>query len=122
MRYLFNIIIGILIFIILLPIFLIIILIIIVDRNNPIFIQDRVDLKDKTTSLYKFKALNANERKGKINIVKENDTRITRLGKFLRLTNIDELQQLINVIKGNMNLIGPRPLALSQDKYYQKNI
>lgn len=123
MKLIFNIIIGAIIFIFLLPVLLItIILIIVVDQNNPIFIQDRVGLKGKTISVFKFRTLNANERRGKINIVKKNDIRITRLGKFLRSTNIDELPQIINVIKGDMNFIGPRPLALSQDEYYKKNI
>ena len=123
MKLLFNIIIGAIIFIFLLPVLLITaILIIIVDQNNPIFIQDRIGLKGKKISVFKFRTLSVNENREKINVVKKNDKRITKLGKYLRLTNIDELPQLINVIRGDMNFIGPRPLALSQDKYYEINI
>lgn len=122
-KFLFNCIAGILIFTILSPILLIVtILILIVDQTNPLFIQDRVGLKGKIISVFKFRTLQANESRGEINPVEENDKRITKLGKYLRLIHIDELPQILNVIKGDMNFIGPRPLALSQDEIYKKTI
>lgn len=122
-KFLSNCIAGVLIFTILSPMLIIVtILILIVDQTNPIFIQDRVGLKGKTITVFKFRTLRANESRGEINPVKKNDKRITKLGKYLRLTNIDELPQILNVIKGDMNFIGPRPLASSQDGAYKKNI
>jgi lipopolysaccharide/colanic/teichoic acid biosynthesis glycosyltransferase len=53
---------------------------------------------------------------------RRNDPRVTRLGRFLRKWNIDELPQLINVLKGDMSLVGPRPHALSHNREYEQKI
>ncbi len=123
MKRLFLLLFSLLMFLGLSPFFLLIaFLIIIVDKVNPIFIQDRVGENKNIISIFKFRTLSTYESKGVIKSVINNDDRITRLGKYLRLTNIDELPQIINILKGDINFIGPRPLAVSQDKKYEKII
>ena len=87
---------------------------------SPIFVQERVGRKGKTFRFYKFRSmipnaesklheiLDQNEMDGPVFKIK-NDPRITRVGHFIRKTSIDELPQLINVLKGDMSIVGPRP-------------
>lgn len=104
------------------PLFIIVaILIKLEDRNGPvIFKQVRVGKDGKEFIMYKFRSMvaNAEELKPKLMSQNEatgpvfkmkNDPRVTKVGRFIRKTSIDELPQLINVIKGNMSLVGPRP-------------
>lgn len=92
-----------------------------IDSNGPIlFKQDRVGKDEQIFSMYKFRSMVVNAEELKKNLEKENemsgpmfkikkDPRVTRVGRFIRKTSIDELPQLINVLKGNMSLVGPRP-------------
>ena len=103
------------------PILLIVAIAIRIDSKGPIiFKQDRVGKDGKIFSMYKFRSMivNAEELKAKLETKNEmsgpmfkmkNDPRITKVGRFIRKTSIDELPQLINVIKGDMSLVGPRP-------------
>ncbi|OPF58800.1 multidrug MFS transporter [Clostridium baratii] len=103
------------------PIILIISILIKLDSNGPIlFSQDRVGKDKKVFKMYKFRSMvvNAEELKSKLKEQNEmsgpmfkmkEDPRVTKIGKFIRKTRIDELPQLINVIKGEMSLVGPRP-------------
>ena len=79
------------------------------DRNGFIYTQERVGKNQKNFILYKLRTMKHNAEKGKPQWSKKFDTRITKVGKFLRKTRLDELPQLINVILGDMSLIGPRP-------------
>ncbi len=107
--------------IVLSPVFLIVALLIKLDSKGPvIFKQERVGLRGKTFYMYKFRSMvvNAEELKEKLHEKNEmsgpmfkmkEDPRITKVGKFIRKTSIDELPQLVNVLKGEMSLVGPRP-------------
>lgn len=104
------------------PLMLIVALLIVIDSPGagPIFTQTRVGRDGKEFTFYKFRSMcpNAdaklggllpfNEMKGPTFKIKE-DPRITRVGKFIRKTSIDELPQLWNVLKGDMSIVGPRP-------------
>ena len=104
------------------PLMLVVAIVIVVDSPGagPIFTQTRVGRDGKEFSFYKFRSMRPNaeaeldellpmnEMEGPVFKIKD-DPRITRVGKFLRMTSIDELPQLINVLKGEMSIVGPRP-------------
>lgn len=104
------------------PVMLLIALIIVIDSPGagPIFTQTRVGKDGKTFKFYKFRSmypdaekrlnelLPYNEMNGPVFKIRE-DPRITRFGRFIRKTSIDELPQLFNIIKGDMSIVGPRP-------------
>lgn len=97
-------------FIILLPIFLIISLLIKIDSKGPIlFKQKRVGKDGSIFEILKFRTMVVNAEKLGKQITVGKDNRITKVGKNLRKYKLDELPQLINVIKGDMSLVGPRP-------------
>ncbi len=103
------------------PIFLIISIAIKLDSKGPIFFsQERVGFKGKTFKMYKFRSMVSNAEELKCNLMAQNemsgpmfkmkhDPRITKVGKFIRKTSMDELPQLLNVLMGQMSLVGPRP-------------
>ena len=95
----------------LLPFFFIIALLIIIESHgSPIFIQDRLGKNGTKFRMYKFRTMVVDaERIGTGLFSYENDPRITKIGKYLRLTSLDELPQLFNVLFGSMSLVGPRP-------------
>jgi len=96
--------------IILMPVMFVIGIIIKIDSKGPVFfLQERLGKNGKVFKIIKFRTMVVDAEKSGLKINGENDIRITRLGSFLRKTSIDEIPQLINVIKGEMSLIGPRP-------------
>lgn len=107
--------------IILLPVFIIIATAIKLDsKGSAFFIQERVGKDGKLFKVYKFRTMYQNNQQVKSDnyYTEENDPRITRVGRFLRKTSLDELPQLINIIKGEMSFIGPRPtLKYQVDQY-----
>ena len=99
------------------PLFLIFTIIgIFAMKGNPFFIQPRAGLNEKKFNLIKFRTM-SNERDEKGELLPD-EQRLNVYGKFLRKTSIDELPELINILKGDMSFAGPRPLAVEYLPYY----
>lgn len=95
------------------------------DFSNPIYISTRVGKNFKNFNLLKIRSMINNADKSGVTSTSSNDKRITYIGKFIRKTKMDEILQLINVIKGDMSLVGPRPQIPSEVKFYsdyEKNL
>ena len=103
--------------IILSPVFIIVtILLFFANNGKPFFFQQRPGKNEKIFKIIKFKTMN--DRKDENGNLLPDKERLTKTGKFIRKTSLDEIPQLINVIKGDMSLIGPRPLLVSYLPYY----
>lgn len=89
---------------------LLILLLAIVNRGRVFFTQDRPGKDGKIFKVIKFKTMN--DRKDESGRLLPDNIRLTRIGRFIRSTSLDELPQLINVLKGDMSMIGPRPLLV----------
>lgn len=109
-------------------------LLVITTSNGPmIYSSKRVGKNGKIFNCYKFRSmvkgaeeklpelLNKNEVKGGITFKMKNDPRITKFGKFIRKTSIDELPQLFNILKGDMSIVGPRPCTTREFELYDEN-
>ena len=89
------------------------------DSAGPIiFRQRRTGFDGYTFFINKFRTMSVMEDGPQITQTKPNDVRVTRVGRLLRQSSIDELPQLLNVIRGDMSLVGPRPHALAHDDHY----
>ena len=101
------------------PLLLIVALIVRLDSAGPaLFRQTRLGRDGKPFSILKFRSMRVMENGDKVVQAQQNDSRVTRSGKWLRSTSIDELPQLLNVLFGDMSIIGPRPHARAHDEYY----
>jgi putative colanic acid biosynthesis UDP-glucose lipid carrier transferase len=108
---------------ILLPFLLLIALLIVLESRGPILFRQRRTGRDGVVFvIYKFRTMNVIEDGSKVTQATREDNRVTRMGKFLRRSSIDELPQLINVLKGDMSLVGPRPHAVAHDEYYGQTV
>ena len=106
-----------------LPVLVLVALLIRLDSRGPIlFRQTRLGRNGRPFDIYKFRTMNVLENGDTIVQACENDKRITRVGAWLRTTSLDELPQLLNVIFGDMSLVGPRPHARAHDTYYAARI
>lgn len=113
-----DIFVSIAVFIFAIPIIAVVVLLIkIFDRGPVIFSQKRVGLHGVTFVLFKFRTMPVNT--GDIASDKLGKVKIGRIGKFLRRSNLDELPQLMNIILGDMSIIGPRPQLPSQTDLYE---
>ena len=119
-KRLFDILFSAILLLVLSPLFLVIGLLIMLERDGPIlFRQFRVGKDGKTITVYKFRSMSS---KAPPDIATaefaDSDMYITKLGKFIRRTSIDELPQFFNVLKGDMSIVGPRPLILSEEEIH----
>jgi putative colanic acid biosynthesis UDP-glucose lipid carrier transferase len=105
------------------PVMLLIAIAIKLDSPGSIlFRQDRYGLDGERIVVYKFRTMSVCENGDRIVQAKRNDARVTRVGRWLRRTSLDELPQLINVLQGRMSLVGPRPHAVAHNEEYRKQI
>ena len=102
--------ISILFLILIIPICLIACFFIVIESSgNPIYMQERVGLNGQKFIMYKLRSMYLDAEKNGYQWAEKNDPRITKIGHFIRRTRIDEFPQIINIIKGEMSIIGPRP-------------
>lgn len=118
-KRLFDILIAGLALAILSPLLLIVALAIVLECPGPVlFRQRRTGLNGKVFTILKFRSMNVLEDGERVLHARKDDARVTRVGAVIRATSLDELPQLLNVIRGDMSLVGPRPHALAHDLYY----
>ena len=111
-----DVMISLLAIVVLLPVFIIIIVVSFIKLGKPVFFkQARPGLNKKVFYMYKFRTMT--DAKDKHGNLLSDEERLTRYGKFLRSTSFDELPELLNVLKGDMSLVGPRPLLVEYLQY-----
>lgn len=120
----FDLFFSVLAFIVLSPIFIIVAIIIKIEDNGPVFYkQERITIGGKVFSILKFRSMIVDaEKDGRPHPAGKDDDRITKTGRFIRPTRIDELPQLINIIKGDMSIVGPRPERVEHVEKYTQDI
>lgn len=132
-KRIFDIVFSAAVLLVLSPVYLLLALVIFLDdpHGSPFYVQTRVGSKGKLFRFYKFRSMvvnadslkaslqDQNERDGPVFKIK-NDPRITRVGKFIRRTSLDELPQFWNVLKGDMTLVGPRPALPEEVAQYNR--
>jgi lipopolysaccharide/colanic/teichoic acid biosynthesis glycosyltransferase len=117
---LFNFLVASLLFIIVLPIIIIFsFLIYFEDKSNPIYLGKRVGKNFANFNLFKLRSMNISKEVG-FQSTSVNDTRILKVGRFIRSTKIDELPQILNVLLGHINFVGPRPNVKDEVNKYVK--
>ena len=105
------------------PLFVLVAILIKWDSKGPVFFkQRRYGFTQRPFNIYKFRSMSVAEDGRKITQAQVGDSRITKIGGWLRKTNIDELPQLINVLLGQMSLVGPRPHAMVHDHQFDRLI
>lgn len=105
------------------PLFLIVAVLIKLDSKGPVlFVQHRRGFNQEEFRIFKFRSMTTMEDDANVVQVTTGDARVTRVGRWLRRFNIDELPQLLNVLRGEMSLVGPRPHALAHDHSFERKI
>lgn len=112
--------------IILLPLMLVVAIVVAVDSRGPVlFRQERMGYRGETFRVFKFRTMrhgsNLSDARNSA-MTQSDDARITRVGRFLRTSRIDELPQIINILRGEMSWIGPRPEAVALSQWYEQDI
>lgn len=133
LKRIFDIIVSFIALIVLLPVFLIISVIVKLSSKGPVFFtHERLGLNNKYIKIYKFRTM-VSGAENMIDLLTEeqqqeyarefkitDDPRITKAGNILRKTSLDELPQLINILKGDLSIVGPRPIVKAELKNYEK--
>lgn len=120
MKRIFDFTVSLLLIIISSPVFLIVALIVLIDSGHPvIFKQYRVGKGNKLFYIYKFRTMRVNTRNASTDELSEAEQVITKSGRILRKTSLDELPQLFNVLTGKMSFVGPRPLIPEEKEIRQ---
>ena len=83
-------------------------------NGSPIFVQKRIGKDKKIFNLLKFRTMSKDTRERATHLI--NETKVTKLGKFLRIFKLDELPQIFNILRNEINFVGPRPSLISQQK------
>ncbi len=106
-------------FLFLLPVIILIAILVRLKIGSPVFFkQTRPGLNGEIFNIYKFRTMT--NKRDKNGVLKPDSVRLTKFGKFLRLTSLDELPSLWNVLKGDMNIVGPRPLLVEYLPLYSE--
>jgi putative colanic acid biosynthesis UDP-glucose lipid carrier transferase len=122
-KRLFDIVVSALLLVFFAPVLLMAALLIKLESKGPaLFRQTRGGLNGRTFTIYKLRSMRCTENGTDVVQAQRNDDRVTRIGKIVRSTSVDELPQLINVLKGDMSLVGPRPHAQAHDEFYSAQI
>jgi putative colanic acid biosynthesis UDP-glucose lipid carrier transferase len=108
--------------IIAIPMLIIGLLVKLTSPGPALFKQRRYGLKGEVIDVIKFRSMSVMEDGADIRQATQNDPRVTKIGAFLRRTNLDELPQFLNVITGSMSIVGPRPHAVAHNELYRKKI
>jgi polysaccharide biosynthesis protein PslA len=105
------------------PVFLAVAALIKWDTRGPVFFrQRRLGFNQREFRIWKFRTMTTMDDGDTIVQARQHDPRVTRVGAFLRRYNIDELPQVVNVLMGQMSLVGPRPHAVAHDRHYERVI
>jgi len=105
------------------PLFLIIGILIKRDSTGPVFFkQERLGMDGRVIHVYKFRSMKVHAEHGTVTQATKGDSRITPIGAFLRRTSLDELPQFINVLRGEMSVVGPRPHAMAHNNMYKEQL
>lgn len=119
LKRLFDIALAAVLLVLLAPVLFLIGVLICLDSKGPmLFRQTRLGRGGEPFDILKFRTMSVLENGARIVQATRNDPRVTRIGRFLRRTSLDELPQLVNVLRGEMSLIGPRPHARAHDEHY----
>jgi exopolysaccharide biosynthesis polyprenyl glycosylphosphotransferase len=105
------------------PLFILVALAIRIDSPGPaLFRQTRLGMRGKPFKILKFRTMSVMEDGASVRQATQDDSRTTNFGRILRKTSIDETPQLINVLRGEMSIVGPRPHAIAHDRFYSAEI
>lgn len=92
------------------------------SKGSALFLQKRIGYKNQPFTCYKFRSMVVHQETNEVTQASKNDQRVTKIGAFIRRTNIDEMPQFFNVFIGNMSVVGPRPHAVAHDIQYKNTM
>ena len=123
LKRVFDVIVSLIMLIILLPVFIILGIAIKIDSKGPVFFrQERITQYGRTFRIFKFRTMVNNAEKLGTQVTVGNDSRITRVGSFIRNCRLDEISQLLNILTGDMTFVGTRPEVKKYVDHYTKEM